>query len=149
MKTAVKNAPKNSAKNSVKNVAEILENTAKGMAVNLPDNVSGDKVKKARQMGAVMAEKIAINNLEKDKRASLTFNLNTLKGSAEKYVQLLAIEHNCAISVDELISTLKTPKVFLAYLSDKQREKFDAKALKFNYWLILTLVSKYVKSKNA
>lgn len=149
MKNAVKNAPKKGAKNSVKNVAEILTNTAKGMAVNLPENVKGDKVKKARQLGAIMVEKITINNAEKDRRASLTFNLNTLKGSAEKYVNLLAVEHNCAISVDELTNTLKTPKVFLAYLSDKQRAKFDAKQLKFNYWLILTLVSKYIKGKNA
>lgn len=148
MKTAVKNAPKNSAKNSVKNVAEILENTAKGMAVNLPENVKGDKVKKARELGAIMKEKISANNVEKTKRASLTYNLNALKGNADKYVQLLAMEHKVSISVDELINTLKTPKVFLAYLSEKQRAKFDAKALKFNYWLILTLVSKYIKGKN-
>lgn len=149
MKNAVKNAPKGAKVNSVKKVSEILTNTAKGMAVNLPENVKGEKVKKARKLGAIMEEKISINNAEKDRRASLTFNLNTLKGSAEKYVNLLAVEHNCTISVEELINTLKTPKVFLAYLSEKQRAKFDAKQLKFNYWLILTLVSKYIKGKNA
>ena len=148
MKNAIKNAPKSAKVSGTKNVAEILANTKSGMAVNLPENVTGEKVKKARKLGAVMAEKISINATEKDKRASLTYNLNALKGSAEKYVNLLAVEHNCAVSVDELINTLKTPKVFLAYLSDKQRAKFDAKVLKFNYWLILTLVSKYVKGKN-
>lgn len=157
MKTAQKNIGKNLStifsqgtkgkKDTTKKVAEILSNTEKGMAVNLPENVSGDKVKKARKLGAVMAEKVAINSAEKDKRASLTYNLNALKGSAEKYVQLLATEHDCSISVDELVNTLKTPKVFLAYLSEKQRAKFDAKALKFNYWLVLTLVSKYIKAQ--
>lgn len=148
MKNAVKNAPKG-ARNSVKKVAEILSNTTKGMAVNLPENVSGEKVKKARELGAIMKEKISANNVEKDKRASLTYNLNALKGNADRYVKLLAIEHKVSVSVDELINTLKTPKVFLAYLSEKQRAKFDAKQLKFNYWLILTLVSKYIKGKNA
>lgn len=149
MKNAILNAPKVSAKNGIKLVKGekglMLETTK--TAANVPDNATGEKIKKAKLLGAVMLEKMAINSAEKDRRASLTFNLNTLKGSAEKYVQLLATEHGCSISVEALIDTLKTPKVFLAYLSDKQRAKFDAKALKFNYWLILTLVSKYIKAQ--
>lgn len=147
MKNSISVATKNTKKATKKQVLAILENAKDSLVVSLPENVDGEKIKKARQLGAVMLEKISANNTEKEKRASLTYNLNALKGNAEKYVQLLAIEHNIDITIEKLVSTLKTPKVFLAYLSEKQRVKFENKALKFNYWLILTLVSKYIKAQ--
>jgi hypothetical protein len=121
----------------------------KGMELQLAENVTGAKVKKARKMSVIMAEKLELNNTEKAKRRSLTYNLNCLKGSAEKYCELLGTKYEVSISVDELLNTLKKPSIFLAYLSEKQKGQYEAKKFGFSYWLILGLVSKHFKANKA
>ncbi len=126
-----------------------LVNGQNGMEIILAEKVTGAKVKKARKMSVIMAEKLELNNTEKAKRRSLTYNLNCLKGSAEKYCELLGTKYEVSISVDELLNTLKKPSIFLAYLSEKQKSQFEAKKLGFSYWLILGLVSKHFKANKA
>ena len=121
-------------------VAQLGDNT------NVSENTTGAKIKAAKKLGAEMLEKIAINNAEKQRRRSLTYNLNALKGSAEKYAEMLGNKYGVNVSIDELTEALKKPKVFLAYLSEKQKTQFEAKKLGFSYWLILGLVSKYFKA---
>ena len=141
MKTLVKNTKKATKETK-------LVNGKKGMELQLAENVTGAKVKKARKMSVIMAEKLELNNTEKAKRRSLTYNLNCLKGSAEKYCELLGTKYEVSISVDELLNTLKKPSIFLAYLSEKQKSQYENKKQKlgFSYWLILGLVSKHFKA---
>jgi hypothetical protein len=146
MQKATKKAVNNTAKKMSQNLSNIFANTPKGMAINVPENISGEKIKKAKKLSEITAEKLAINTAEKEKRRSLTYNLNALKGSAEKYANLLGTKYQTAVSIDELMATLKTPKVFLAYLSEKQKAQFEAKKLGFSYWLILGLVAKHFKA---
>ena len=148
MKNATKKAVKNTAKKTI-----ILVNGKNGMELksttttpNVPENAKGTDIVKAKKLSEITAEKLAINTAEKLKRRSLTYNLNALKGSAEKYVNLLSTKYETAVSIEELTATLKTPKVFLAYLSEKQKAQFEAKKLGFSYWLILGLVSKHFKA---
>lgn len=146
MQKATKKAVNNTAKKMSQNLSNIFSNTPKGVTVNIPENVTGQKIKKAKKLSEITAEKLAINTAEKAKRRSLTYNLNALKGSAEKYANLLGTKYETAISIDELMAILKTPKVFLAYLSEKQKAQFEAKKLGFSYWLILGLVAKHFKA---
>lgn len=145
-------AKKGSAVNSMSNNLGNLFTGKKGIVIEakkakvIAENVTGEKMKKAKQLSEALIEKMAINLAEKTKRRSLTYNLNALKGSAEKYVSLLGTKYDTQISVDELMATLKTPKTFLAYLSEKQKAQFEAKKLGFSYWLILGLVSKHFKA---
>lgn len=136
---------------AVQTIKEIASKTklvkgTKGMEIQLAENVTGAKVKKARKMSVIMAEKLELNNTEKAKRRSLTYNLNCLKGSAEKYCELLGTKYDVIISVDELMNTLKKPSIFLTYLSEKQKSQFEAKKLGFSYWLILGLISKHFQA---
>ena len=146
MQKATKKAVNNTAKKMSQNLSNIFANTPKGIAVNVPEKVTGKKIEKAKKLSEETAEKLAINTAEKEKRRSLTYNLNALKGTAEKYASLLGTKYDTKISVDELMATLKTPKVFLAYLSEKQKAQFEAKKLGFSYWLILGLVAKHFKA---
>lgn len=146
MQKATKKAQNSAASSMSKNLSNIFSNTPKGVTVNIPENVTGEKIKKAKKLGEIMAEKLAINTAEKLKRRSLTYNLNALKGSAEKYTNLLGAKYQTAVSIDELMAILKTPKVFLVYLSEKQKAQFEAKKLSFNYWLVLGLVAKHFKA---
>ena len=139
-------ATKNTKKATKKQVLAILTNSKDSMQITLPENVNGEKVKKAKKLGEIMLEKISINNAEKEKRRSLTYNLNALKGSAEKYCELLGTKYGVNVSIDELMNTLKKPKIFLAYLSEKQKSQFEAKKLGFSYWLILGLISKHFQA---
>jgi hypothetical protein len=151
MKNAILNAPKTSAKNGIK-----LVKGKNGMALvttknvaNVPENATGEKIKKAKKLGEISLAKIEANAIEKAKRKSMTYNLNALKGNAEKYATLLGQKYDLNISIEELCEALKSPKVFLAFLSEKQKANFEAKKLSFSYWLILGLVAKYFKSKKA
>ena len=151
MKKTITLAPTLEAVKTIKETAKKtkLVTGRKGMELQLAENVTGAKVKKARKMSVIMAEKLELNNTEKAKRRSLTYNLNCLKGSAEKYCELLGTKYEVSISVDELMATLKKPSIFLAYLSEKQKSQFEAKKLGFSYWLILGLVSKHFKANKA
>ncbi len=151
MKKTITLAPTLEAVKTIKETAKKtkLVKGQKGMELILAEKVTGAKVKKARKMSVIMAEKLELNNTEKAKRRSLTYNLNCLKGSAEKYCELLGTKYEVSISVDELMATLKKPSIFLAYLSEKQKGQFEAKKLGFSYWLILGLVSKHFKANKA
>jgi hypothetical protein len=148
MQTQTKTAPISAKKTGIKFIkgANGMELQSTTTTPNVPENVTGEQIKKAKKLGLEMLEKLAINKAEKEKRRSLTYNLNALKGSAEKYASLLGTKYDTKISIEELSATLKTPKVFLAYLSEKQKAQYEAKKLGFSYWLILGLVSKHFKA---
>lgn len=146
MRNSIQVATKNTKKATKKQVLAILTNAKDSLQVSLPENVNGEKIKKAKKLGEIMQEKISINNAEKLRRRSLTYNLNALKGSAENYADLLGKKYGVNVSIDELMNTLKKPSIFLAYLSEKQKTQFEAKKLGFSYWLILGLISKHFQA---
>ena len=114
---------------TAKNAASVT--TAK--TVVIAENVSGKKLSK------LVAAKIEGNKSHKTELGTLSFNLSQLKKHAEKYVK------ETGLTLTE-IETLK-PSQFVAFLTDKEKERLAKNGNLFTFWLLLSLVGRYAKSK--
>jgi hypothetical protein len=72
MQTQTKTAPKSAKKTGIKFVkgANGMELQSTTTTPNVPENVTGEQIKKAKKLGLEMLEKLAINKAEKEKRRS-------------------------------------------------------------------------------
>ncbi len=145
MKTVVKNAPKGAKVNSVKNVAEILESTESGMALNLPENVKGEKVKKARKINEIAeARKEAVNDYL-DATMKLSQVLKNIKQYNEKYLKVIELQYGVKISTDMLNNVI--PSNFINLQTDKQKENQAKSPERWSFRKVLQLIAKYYKNE--
>ena len=143
MNKTIKAPVKNTGKKANKQVLAKLVSNAQGLPViTLPENTTGEQVKKARKASELQVEKIATNEAHKQDTKTLTYNLNRVKLFGAKYVQLLNKKYDLELTGEDIVNYAKNFAPLKAHLTEKQLVKFQAKNLNFSVWLILGLIGK-------
>lgn len=128
------NANTKTAKNVTKKTTKVTPSvTTAKTSVVIAENVTGKKLSK------LVSAKIEGNRAHKNELGTLSFNLSQLKKHAEKYVK------ETGLTISE-IETLK-PSQFVAFLTDKEKGRLSKNGNLFTFWLLLSLVGRYAKSK--
>ena len=139
----VKNTGANTGRKANKQTLAKLVTNAQGLPViTLPENATGEQVKKARKASELQVEKIATNEAHKQDTKTLTYNLNRVKMFGAKYVQLLNKKYELALTGEDIINYAKNFAPLKNHLTEKQLVKFNSKSLNFSVWLILGLIGK-------
>lgn len=139
----VKNTGANTGRKANKQTLAKLVTNAQGLPViTLPENTTGEQVKKARKASELQVEKIATNEAHKQDTKTLTYNLNRVKMFGAKYVQLLNKKYELALTGEDIVNYAKNFAPLKNHLTEKQLVKFNSKSLNFSVWLILGLIGK-------
>ena len=119
-----------------------MTNNNNNNQTTIAENVTGKKLSK------LMQTKVDANNANKKDTHTLSFLLAQFKKHAVKYHAQLDSKYPTAkISIDELVA-LK-PTNFVKYLTIKESERLGKNGNLFSFWLVLSLISRYVASKDA
>lgn len=144
MKTSTKT--NKNAKTLVDNATKLIENVNGQLVVN--EKVNGKKLE--RILTPFQASKKDLKTAVNVKRNSLAYNLKLIKDDCRKesseYLTQLGEKFGIKVNGKDLFILLSTPKNYLPFLTDSQKEKFEDNKLNFTPSVIIEAISKYYKN---
>lgn len=149
MKNATKTQTNKNAKTLVSNATKkspLIEKIGTTLVVN--EQVNGKKLE--RILTPFQASKKDLKTAVNMKRNSLAYNLKLIKddcrNESNEYIKQLGDKFGIKVDGKELFILLSTPKNYLPFLTDSQKEKFEDNRLSFTPSVIIEAISKYYKN---
>lgn len=148
MENSVKNQTKANAKKLVNKETKKPLLEKKGKEIHINEQVNGKKLE--RILTPFQASKKDLKQAVNIKRNSLAYNLKLIKddcrNESNEYIKQLGDKFGIKVDGKELFILLSTPKNYLPFLTDSQKEKFEDGRLNFTPSVIIEAISKYYKN---